>query len=477
MIPLPLAEGYYTADSEVISAMECTNWFPVREEAAALSEWTLRGTPGLTQVDINGAEDLDACRGAWVMNGIAYFVNRTTLYRLNSDETTDSLGTISGTGRVSMSDNGTQLMVLVPGGDGYIFVEPSTLTTISDADFTTANGAPQYVTFIDSYFVCTTDENKFIHSNVNDGLTWTATDFGSAESATDGVVVPFVYKNQLFVAGERTIEGFANIGEGADFAFQRSGLFLDEGVMSPFSVAETDEATLFIGGGKNEGPAVWALSGNNTVRVSTHAIDRVLEGLTIAELEAVFSWVYSEDGHYFIGFTLPTTTFVYDMSTKLWHERSSAIQQPDTSYLYTRSRINAVVKAYGALYVGDNIDGRIGKLSSDTYTEYGEEIRRCVAGRPFANQGEQFSVPALELTIESGVGDATTTDPQIRMQYSRDGGKTWSNERSRSMGAQGDYRKRQIWRRLGRFDRFAVFRFLLSDPVKPVIAKLEGEFA
>ncbi|MCH8319410.1 MAG: hypothetical protein IH790_00435 [Acidobacteria bacterium] len=34
-----------------------------------------------------------------------------------------SLGTVEGTARVSMADNGTQLCILIPGGKGYIFTE------------------------------------------------------------------------------------------------------------------------------------------------------------------------------------------------------------------------------------------------------------------------------------------------------------------------------------------------------------------
>jgi hypothetical protein len=82
-------------------------------------------------------------------------------------------------------------------------------------------------------------------------------------------------------------------------------------------------------------------------------------------------------------------------------------------------------------------------------------------------------VPDIEMTVESGVGDANTPDPQIGMARSING-KTWSDTRFRSIGKIGEYRHRPIWRRNGRASRFELFRFTVSDPVKPVLIQLTG---
>jgi hypothetical protein len=83
-------------------------------------------------------------------------------------------------------------------------------------------------------------------------------------------------------------------------------------------------------------------------------------------------------------------------------------------------------------------------------------------------------VPSIELTVESGVGNDSVTEPVITMERSRDG-KTWSDQRTRSIGKIGEYDKRAIWRRNGRVSRFEVFRFTLTDAVKPVIIRLDAE--
>lgn len=139
-VVLPIANGYYESDSLPISAQECTNFYPNIAQAPALNQETLFGTPGL--VEVARASDLDSNRGAHEMNGVPYFVIGDSLYSMADDFVLTNRGTISGTGRVSMADNGTQMLILDPGGDGFIYNHTTTtLTQITDPDFT-ANGNP-----------------------------------------------------------------------------------------------------------------------------------------------------------------------------------------------------------------------------------------------------------------------------------------------------------------------------------------------
>ena len=465
-VVLPIANGFYISDSLPISAQECVNWYPNIVQAPALSQETLFGTPGLVQQATTGTLTEDINRGSLTFKGLAYFVNGASLYRMNEDNSIDTLGTVSGTGRVSIVKNNSQIMILVPGGAGYIFTtDPDTFTTITDGDFD-ASGNPQYVVFVDGYFCCTTDENKFVVSALNDGLAWDALDFGSAESSPDNITAPFVYRNQLFIGGEDTIEGQNNIG-GADFPFQRSGLFFDKGIFAPFSIVNTQDSVMFIGGGKDESPAIWSVQGNAVTKVSTTAIDSILQGFTEDEINNAFGWAYAQKGAYFAGFTLPNTTLVFDSISGRWHERKSRITTNNVTEI-TRFRVNSIITAYGKLLVGDSIDGRIGQMDVDEYKEYGDVIFRRISTQPFQNNMKPIFVPSIELTMESGVGNSEDPDPKIRMDRSENG-KTFKFERIRSIGKAGEYSRRTIWRRNGRASRFEIFRWTMTDAVKPVI--------
>ena len=168
---------------------------------------------------------------------------------------------------------------------------------------------------------------------------------------------------------------------------------------------------MWVGGGENEGPAIWALNGNSTVKVSTTAIDSLLSKLSDAQVASIYSWAYASKGAYFIGFALPATTLVYDTTSQRWHERKSFLE----GHLGAL-RVSSVVKAYNQILCGDIIDGRIGQFDPDTYTEYGNTIVRRVATQPFQNNMQSVFFPSLELTVESGVGNSEVTDPVITIE-------------------------------------------------------------
>lgn len=476
---IPIANGFYISDSLPITHQQCVNFSPVKRELPSLSQDQLIGTAGIREIADTGGGSSNINRGSHALTGIPYFVQGNNLYRLNrtfvaGEEifTLTNLGTINGSGRVSMADNGTQLMILIPGGTGYIYTVAGGLVSITDPDFT-ANGNPQYVVFIDGYFACSTDTKKWIVSNLNDGTSWDALDFGTAESDPDPIVAPAVLNNQLYVTGSETTEGFVNVG-GAGFPFQRNNVYLDKGCYAPFSLIATNQALYMIGGGKNESAAVWRYSGDGFQKVSTIAIDAVLNDYSDAVLEASFALSWAKKGQYYIAFIFTDRAFVYNATTGLWHEQTSAIEVDD-DLVQLRWRVNSLVDAYGYTIVGDSQDGRIGILDTDTYKEYDTDIVRLFNTIPINNGGISFRLPEIELTMESGIGNGVV-EPLISMALSKDA-KTWSYERSRRIGRIGEYNKRQIWYRNGRIPRFVVMRFRLSDAVKPVIIRLDVRFA
>jgi len=476
MAELQIANGFYVSESLPISHQICINAYPnVAQVEGSLSPVSLFGTPGAYELLSTGSFPY-ACRGARIKNGIPYFVNGNSLIRVDRQIVNQvesfsytTLGTIEGEGLVSMADNGTQLMVLVPDGKGYIYNEDAgtPFQEIGDSDFY-ANGRPQQVVFIDGYFACTTDTKRWIVSALNDGLDWSPLDFGSAESDPDVIVAPVVHQNQIFILGSETTEGFQNIG-GYGFPFQRSGMFLDKGCVAPFSVINAASTFFMIGAGQNEEPSIYMFNGNGFDRISSDALDSEIQSYTDAELNSVYAWKYSSRGAQFVGWTFPDTSFVFDMSTGRWHERKSIIEDVQKGW-----RPSGIVSAYGRLLCGDRIDGRIGVIDKDTYYEYDNLIIREWSTQPFKNaDGRDLRSNILELTMESGVGNSDVNNPTVSLSISKDG-KTFGFERVRTTGKIGEYNRRVVWRKNGRFPRFVVFRFRYSDPAKFVAIKLES---
>ena len=74
-------------------------------------------------------------RGLWSLNGYMYVASGTELYKVSSTYVATKVGTISGTGAVSMADNGTQLFVAC-NGPSYIYnSSTNAFAQITDADF------------------------------------------------------------------------------------------------------------------------------------------------------------------------------------------------------------------------------------------------------------------------------------------------------------------------------------------------------
>ena len=73
----------------------------------------------------------------------------------------------------------------------------------------------------------------------------------------------------------------------------------------------------------------------------------------------------------------------------------------------------------------------------------------------------------VKADMQTGVGITTGqgSDPQVMMQYSDDGGKTWSFELWGTIGQIGQYFTILDWRRLGR-SKQRIFRFKITDPVQ-----------
>lgn len=472
---IPVTQGFYEDDVKPIAAQQCINWIPVIPDTQGLAMSYLKGTPGLKAFTTNGTK---SNRGAHVMDGIPYFVNGNNLYRVNADGASDDLGAIAGTGRVSFADNGKQLCVVVPNSTGYIYKsEDETLTEITDSNYV-ALGPSLQVVYKDGYFTHLAKDLYFI-SALNDGLTYGALDFGTAEVNPDSNTAIHVNRNAGYIAGSETIQQFQNVG-GADFPFSiTQGAVIQKGVKAKFSVVDFDNSFVFLGGGANEQPAIWLFTGSSVVKLSTKAIDSVIKKETEQQLKDVYATTHALDGGFFVCFHFSDTSFCYDADASaktgrtIWHERQSRT----AAQTQTKWRVASIVQAYGKLLVGDILGPTIGEIDSNAFSEYGTLIDRDVATGPLHNNGKQFNVDELEVTVESGQGNADSPEPMITMSYSTDGGNTFSNELARSMGKVGERNKRQIWRRLGRVDRYIMFRLSVSAKVKPSIIRLRAELS
>lgn len=471
-LPIPL--GFYLSPSPTISVQRCINWIPTVIEKPALNQVALFQPSGIIESVQTG---FGACRGGHVMKGVPFFVMGNTLVSLNENLTINTHGTISGTVRVAMADNGTNLVIVVPGGDAYAFNnETNVLTQITDPDFQLSDS----VSFYRGFFVFTTTDGKQLFvSNLNAPLTFDALDFGSAEGDPDRIITQVVDHDELSIIGSKTTEVFRNVG-GVGFPLQIiPGAFTQKGAHTKYGVIKFDNTYMFIGGGENELTAIWRqTSSASAAKVSTDAIDNAIQKFNEDEIASAFTMTFSKKGQFFAVFSfnstrIPGKTFVYNgtasalAGSPVWFEFQSGID--DAPW-----RVNAIVKAYGRLFCGDAIDGRIGELVENVYTEYDNPVLRQAATQPFSVDDFSVFVGEIEATFQSGVGltIGQGSNPVAIMDFSDDGGRTFSNEFKRFIGKIGEFGHETVWRRQGRIPKFRTIRFTVTDPVNANLVRI-----
>lgn len=462
MVDIPLASHSYRHASRPLSSQRVINMYSEKQPPGAKTPMPLFGCPGIVTAATLGSGPV---REFHVMDGTLFAVSGGTLYRIPSDHDVVTLGgVISGSGPVSMADNGAEL-VTVNGSNGYIWDDASGFRIISDTDFNAANT----VAFMDGFFLY--DEagtGRFFRSDILDGTSYDGTAFTTAESQSDDLRAIRNHKQVLYALGERSIELYGNVGA-ANFPFQRiPGATVHRGIAGSFAVTDEDEA-LFILGDDRIG---YRLSGRSLQRISTHAIETDA-WQNYPSVSDVISFAYTWNGHKFICFTFPTiaATWVYDVATGLWHERESHDRLGNN---LGRWRANCVASAYGRVYVGDAFSGKIGYLSNSTYTEFDEDTRATVISPPLTGNGKRAFMPWFELDMETGVGltSGQGSDPQVMLAISDNGGRSFeSPELWSSLGKTGEYNQDAFllrWDRLGSFfDRHV--KITISDPVRRAI--------
>jgi len=432
-------------------------------------------------------------------------VSGTQLYKINTSYAATLIGTVAGTGPVSLADNGTQLFIAA-NGPSYIYNNTTNaFGQITDPDFPGA----VTVCYLDGYFVFNQPNSQLMWvTQLLDGTSIDPLEFVSTEGSPDGLIAVTSNFREVWAFGTNSIEVWYDSGA-TDFPLQRiQGAFNELGCAAPYSIAKMDNGLFWLGRDRRGQGIVYRANGYAGQRISTHAVEWQIQ--QYADLTDAIAYTYQQDGHSFYVLVFPSanTTWVYDAATQAWHERAGFFNGD-----FTRHRGNCQMAFNNKIVIGDFENGKIYSFDLDDFSDNGsiqKWLRSWRALPTGTNTLKRTTQHMMQLDCESGVGlngfivnetiylqtenaeylvtenndyliadeEAVATqgvDPQVMLRWSDDGGHTWSNEHWASMGKIGQYYKRVIWRRLGMTVKLRdrVYEVSGTDPVKIAIMGAE----
>jgi hypothetical protein len=456
---IPFVGGTHQARSLNASAQRSVNCFLELDNDNPRAPVALYGTPGTT---LQLTFPTGPVRGCIKMGLFSFWVAGSSVYRVSKTLGVTKLGTItSNAGSVGMAANDSQ--VLIVDGFGGWLATATGLAPITDVDFPIGVTKAGYVS---SYFVVAGDgSGQFFWSETpNSGADWNGLDFASAEANPDRALSLNVDHLEVQIFGANTVERFTLTGD-ADLPFQRSGnTFVEHGLAAADAVAKLDNTTYWLAQDERGGPMVMRLQGYTPQRVSDHALEKAIQGYAV--VDDAFAYSYQIEGHSFYVLTFPTAnaTWFFDVESNRWFEW--AWRHPATGALH-RHRSSCHLFFSGQHLVGDFESGNVYALGLDTFTDNGDPILRVRTTQTMSEGNKRLFFGSLVVDMETGVGLVTGQgeDPRLMLRYSNDGGHSWSNVKTATVGRIGEYGARAKFGPSGS-GRNRVWEISMSDPVK-----------
>lgn len=480
--------GSYTLNSINVESQRSVNLYPEIIETGLGKDGAtiyLKSTPGLRKKIEVGAGPIrcvhvDPLGTLLVISGFkAYRVNHTdwTSTEVGTLETIADVNTPVSAASYANASGGVTVFA-DSSGMNYIYASTSAFAgyfaPYSGVGYPPVPLATQ-VAFLDGYIIfIVPSENKFYVSDWNSPLV-SALDFATSEGSPDPINACIVNHRDLWIFNEKTTEVFVNTGNSA-FPLERvGGGFLEIGCLAPWSVAKIDGTIFWLARDEFGKGSVYSAHGINPQKISTHSIDQAIS--KYANPEKARAYTYSKDGHSYYVLNFAENTWVYDLSTKMWHERCY-----NNEGLLERHRANTMVyfDTLGLHICGDYSSNKIYSMEDGYYFDDTVNITRLRIFPHLSNSLKRLFCNSLQIDMEVGVGNPVDPgqDPQVMLSYSNDGGHTWSSESwtsaGKNIGGVGEYKKRVIWRRLGSF-RDRVFKIKITDPVKVTLISAEIE--
>lgn len=464
------------------------------------------------------------CRGAYVSTiGLAsthspedmFAVMGNALYRFDAYGNRTKLGNVASNGsRISFAETGgPRALLLVADGSNlfyYDLLEGGELKAIQLPERITAQGgliSPTHVAVVAGSIVVNDTGSGYVYYSKpyplnsdkrklykmedgqvvykDDGITpdteevdsdkhvfedeYGAQQYFNTESSSDNVNAVFAVGPTLYVYGPKTVEIWQRgSGEFEDWIRTSYTAQSSFGLEAPGSLASSGSIVYFVASGAQYGKSVMMVSGTSFKKISEDWLD---EKLLSESTDSAYGFCYSVGEHNFYVLQLNALgeTWVYDALDGGWHQR---VSRDSVSGAEIQWRAGGIAYYTEKFFTFTN-DGCVCGFHRDYwYEDYPDGSRLpMIRHRQTAVITDSLR-PFIfeELAVECNVGtwDEYELKPKLLLEVSKDGGNTFGNVQSASLGRTGDYGHRVRWICLG-MNRLCVIRLTYSHPTDLVL--------
>jgi hypothetical protein len=349
------------------------------------------------------------------------------IYTVLSDGQIKYFGDLPGTDKIFISRNqNASVDVVIVCEAGAYYINSGAISAYPDSDVGTGSSAPVCMTYHDGYFMFGYRDGDILASGLN-AVTINTLDVANAASNADGLVQLWSYSGQLYAAGEKTIEVWGYPVNNAGFPLTRVGYHITPGLISPHCVAgfepEWGNPPIYVG---TDNTVRW-LQGYQAQRISTPDLERL-----IAEVEdqsTLEAMAYRSAGTAFWQLSCDDWTWVFNANNPGWFERKSDGSE--------RSRFTGgAVYAFGTWLVGDTETSKLLEIDHTVaYEGVGNNLTATIISPSIKAWPNRVRIARADFDLVVPAVTADTTAPTIDISWSDDGGATFKNPLTRSLGS------------------------------------------
>lgn len=460
---IPIMQGVFTDSGPDIRRAYPVNLVPTILPNG-VSNGYMRPAEGITKLTNFPFSGVD--RGGINWNGECYRVIGAELFKISASGIQTNLGFVGSGGSVTF-DYSFDRLAIASAGNLYYY-DGISLTQVTDPDL----GTVVDFCWVDGYFF-TTDGEFLVVTELSDPTQVNPLKYASSEADPDPVVAIVKLRNEVHVLNRNTIEVFDNIG-GDFFPFQRiEGAQVQKGSVGTFSCCVFMDRVAFLGGGRNEAPAIYMAASGSTQKLSSEEIDELIGDYTEAELSQVILETRKDKNHEFLYVHLPDRTVVFDGLASQQAGQPVWFTLTSSTVGFSKYRARNFVYAYDKWLCGDTVFGQVGYLDDSHGNHWGDRVRWELSTPIVYNESNGGIFHELELVSLTGRTEFGV-DTQVWTDYSLDG-LSWSQPKYISVGKSGETKKRLVWRRQGFMRATRIQRFQGTSDARISVLRLEAQ--